>query len=39
MRRAKLRALIAQGRVTNAPFRVRGISYRLTVRDLRARTQ
>jgi hypothetical protein len=39
MRRAKLRALIAQGRITNAPFRVRGISYRLTVRDLRARAQ
>ena len=37
MRRANLKALIAQGRMSNAPFRVRGISYRLTVRDLRAR--
>jgi hypothetical protein len=39
MRRAKLKALIRQGRMTNAPFRVRGIGYRLTVRDLRARAQ
>ena len=37
MRRAEMKALIEEGRMQNAPFRLRRIADRTKVREIRAR--